>query len=226
MKWTYFIQQKLKVASLLFGVMLLVIITDLIERRNVERINNSVSSIYNDRLIPAADIFYLTDHLYNKSFLLEKFLIGSPVNIQELRQQLSAHDRDIARLTGEFEKTYLVETESAFLNEFKLRVANYGKIETEVVQLAEQNNVTGARSLFEGKAKPALKNTILTLSDLTKVQTLVGSELLEDSKGIIAMSNFLSALQVVLAIVIGVIIMSLVSASKLVSSAKGDFNLN
>ena len=74
MKWTYQIPQKIKTATLPMGVMVLVIVSNLIARKNITEMNRSVTSIYKDRLIPATNIFYLTENLYRKRLAMEEFL--------------------------------------------------------------------------------------------------------------------------------------------------------
>ena len=226
MKWTYFVEQKIKVACLLFAAMLFIIVTDLIESRNVEKINHSVTSIYNDRLMPATDIFYLSEQLYNKTILVENFLNTDPSHSASVRRQLSEYDQQIARLIKRFEGTYLVTAELAFLEEFKDRVLRYSLIEERVLSLHDKHNLQEARILFQAEGKIAFKNSILTLNSLAKVQTAVGNELLNDSKGVLATTGLLSALQVVLAILIGLTVMALIFTSRVVNSAGNRYHLN
>ena len=67
MKWTYAIPQKMKTAILLFCVMASAVLFNLIERSNVARMEGFVTSINDDRLIPATVIFHLTD-IYTTNF--------------------------------------------------------------------------------------------------------------------------------------------------------------
>lgn len=226
MKWTFSVQQKLKLALLLMGVMVLVIVFNLIERRNIAAMNRSVTSMYNDRLLPATDIFYLTDHLYHKRFLMEKFLLTSEISAERLRKELLEHDRDIESRIERFEKTYLVDSESASLKEFRRQVDKYRRIEQTILNLWAQQKQANAIDMYEFEGKDALKNTVLKLSDLTNIQSAVAGELVDNSKGILAKSDLLSTVQLCLAIVIGVMIMSLIAASKVSALRSGDFNLN
>lgn len=226
MKWTFVIQQKLKVASLLAGVMLMVVLFNLIERKNIAEMNRSVASIYNDRLVPATGIFYLTDNLYSKRFLLEKFLSSGSRDVNALKTSLAVHDQNIKLLIRQFETTYMVDKEQAFLREFKQKVSSYNQIEGQILFLAESRSKGEAVALYDLKGKSSLISTVQKLSELTKIQTTVGGELLNNTKRILATSDLLSHLQMALAIGIGLLIVSLITASKAVSHTEKNFHLN
>ena len=226
MKWTYAIPQKMRTAILLFCVMASVVLFNLIERHNVARMKSFVTSINNDRLIPATVIFHLTDNLYRKFFVMEKFLASDTGDVARVKAELAAHDKIIDKLIHEFDQTYIVEDEAVFLNALKNKTRQYMQLEGQVLALSENNRKAAGKALYEAKGEPALDATIRQLSELTKVQTAVGGQLLDDTKGVLAISNLLSSLQLVLALVIGKMIFSLVSASKIMRPKGKNFHLN
>lgn len=226
MKWTFVIQQKLKVAVLLGVVMCLVVLFNLILQKNISDINRSVNSIYNDRLIPATDIFYLSENFHHRQLTMEKFLFTDDFNTSLLRSTLKTYDSEMFTLINKYEKTYLVEEESVFLERFKQNVAQYSAIENEILSLSEKNKKAEALSLYETSGRASLENTISQLSDLTTIQSAVGGKLVNDTKGIVATSNFLSNLQLVLAIVIGTMITALIVSSKIINSTQEKFKWN
>ena len=63
MKWTFIIQQELKLALLLFCIIALIIVTTLLVKKHGD-LDNSFRSIYNDRLIPATNIIYFKKDYY------------------------------------------------------------------------------------------------------------------------------------------------------------------
>ena len=66
MKWTYTINQKMKIASLLGGVMMVIIISNVLISRNATAIQKSFSSVIKDRLIVESYIYQLSEQLYEK----------------------------------------------------------------------------------------------------------------------------------------------------------------
>jgi hypothetical protein len=226
MKWTLVIRQRHRVAVLLASVMALVLVSVLVERKNIRDISESVTSIYNDRLVPAADIFDLTEEFYNKRFLLEKFLESENVSAAELRSELAGHDQQISKILTRYEKTFLVSEEARGLQEVKSRIRTYQDLERSVIELAETGSGESASAFYRDHARPVLQETLAGLSKLSDVQKEVGGELLKKSTGIAAMSSLLLTAQIILSIVIGTMIVALVQTSKMVASDSVSYHLN
>ena len=226
MKWTFVIQQKLKIAVLLGAIMCVVVLFNLILQKNISDINNSVNSIYNDRLIPATDIFHLSENLHARQLAMEMFLNRSDRDLHELRAELKRIDGNMFDLIHKYEKTYLVDEESVFLNQFKDNMASYSKIEKQILLLSSQDRKSEGSKLYETEGRAALGNTVSQLSDLTTIQSAVGSKLVDDTRGKITLSNYLSDIQLVLAIVIGAMITALVVSSKIINQPQAKFRWN
>ncbi len=206
--------------------MALVLITVLVERRNIRQISESVTSIYNDRLVPAADIFDLTEGFYNKRFVLEKFLETEGASAPALLLELDGLDREIGTLLTKYEKTYLVSDETRGLKEVRAGISVYREFEKTVIALAEGRSREAATAYYRKHARPALQKTLLELSRLSEVQRQVGGELLKKSAGIAAMSRLFLTVQIILAVVIGMMIVALVNSSRMVASDASNYHLN
>lgn len=226
MNWTFAIQQKIKAAAILFGIMLMIVIFSFLERKNMADINKSVTSIYNDRLVPATDIFYLSEHLYGKRFLLEQFLLTNKSNLGEVQAQLDKHNQEISELITRFEKTYLVDEESRYLKNLKNTVLSYNRLEADILTLSNRESKEAALALYESKGRNNLQDGIRQLALLTRVQTNVGSQLIKDSNGKVASSSMISNLQIILSIVTGLVVISLVFASRISSKPEQNYHLN
>ena len=110
----------------------------------------------------------------------------------------------------------MVDEESLFLEKFKKNISVYTALESKILSLTASNRKAEAVTLYETAGRNSLENTIRQLSDLTTIQSSVGNKLLNDTKGIVATSNFLSNLQLVLAIIIGLMITALIVSSKVI----------
>lgn len=233
MKWSFVIQQKLKAALLLGGIMLMIILATLISRQSMDGIDKSFSSIYQDRLIPATTIIYLTENLYGKRLSLEKFLLSDEVKTSEqINTLLKSHNESIDSLVRAFSKTFLVDKEAKSLDAFKNRVKEYALLEKMVLNLYEAGNADESKKLFEGAAALTFQSTISNLNELTGIQSDVGKELMKESKNSIASVGLISFLQVALAVVVGLIILVFIQSSKIINKPKmtskdnSYFNLN
>ena len=227
MKWVFAIQQKHKVALLLGCILCIVILTTIVERINMGDINRSFTSIYNDRLIPATEMFYLSENLYSKRLLMEKFLLSPEENqTGELRKNLDAHNQNIDSLIEEYEKTYLVDNESKYLTAFKNKIAEYAKIEQKVMKLSESGSKEEGVEIFENQGAALFQSTIQNLHQLTQIQSTVGKELIAETQSAMASTNILSHLQIALAFIICVIIQVLLLTSTVINKQKQPFHLN
>ncbi|MGG7666465.1 MCP four helix bundle domain-containing protein [Dyadobacter sp. BHUBP1] len=233
MKWSFVIQQKVKAAILLGGIMALIVGGTLISRYNVEGIDESFSSIYKDRLVPATTILYLTENLYRKRLSLENYLYSeaqqSPANVKAL---LRAHDRSIDSLIRLFENTYLVDEEVKSLQGFKSQIVDYAKLEGQVLALCTAGSFPEARQLFSAPGSSTFESTILNLNELAGIQSTIGKDLVKASKVNVASFGIISFLQISLAIITGLVVIVLIRNSQIIQKPRTNsnksqyFNLN
>ena len=222
MKWSFVIRQKLKATLLLGGIMVVIVLGTIVSRRNISGIDRSFSSIYQDRLIPATTIIYLTENLYGKRLLLEKHLLTPPneMSSEKVSVLLLKHDKSIDSLIHLFEKTYLVDQEAKSLSVFKNRVDEYALLERMMLNLYNAGHPEAGKEIFEGAGARTFQSTISNLNDLTKIQSLVGKELIKESQGNFASYTMISFLQLGLAIIIGLIILVFIKNSGIINKPK------
>jgi hypothetical protein len=226
MKWTFAIGPKLKVCVLLAIGMALIVISNLMARKNIKDVNSAIVTIYEDRLIPASDMFSICDLLYQKRFLIDQLIFIPERDSTKSLKQLKACNLEIDALLNKYEQTYLVANETRFLNKFKQGLNIYNKLEQSTVGLIMAGEITAAKKLYEGEVSDAHAEAIATLIELNKIQTSVGSEIIKDSKHILNISTIFSALQILLAIAIGVVIMKLIAVSKMINKPQDDYHMN
>jgi hypothetical protein len=173
MKWTLFIQQKIKIATLLFCVMFFIVITSVLSSKNMDRINESINSIYADRLVPATDVYYISDHLHNKKALLENLLLNAG-DCKAAANRLRDINKKINTLVVRFEHTYLVNGESEFISEFKTNHNRYNRNEANAINLISSGNLPAAKQLFNTEIKASHERSINTLGKLISIQSKCG----------------------------------------------------
>lgn len=226
MKWTFVIREKFKAALLLACIMLLVGFTTIMQRSNMKDMSQSFSSIYYDRLIPATDIFYLTENLYNKRFVIEHLLYSEEPFQASMAATLEMHNDSIEGLISKFEETYLVKEELNYLTEFKQRIDHYNVVEADILDAIVTKSKSEARKLYESDGKADLRQTMLCLAKLTKIQSSVGQDIFKTSHGIAFSSDLVLTIQIVLAILIGVLAHGVILSSRLVNRKQQNFHLN
>lgn len=227
MKFAFSLKNKLKTAFLLFCIMCCTLLIRFLEDKSVKKINESFVSMYNDRLVPATDLFFIAENLYQKNSILQNVLSSSNQLIHPSvgQVQLAKHNRKIDSVINKYELTLLVKQEKSYLNDFKNSLAQQKMQENKILVLSTSNVLKG-RDLYESIGKNVSVETLKKLSALIKIQSKVGDDLIKDSKIFVSGTKVYSTLQVILAIAIGIMIVAIVSASNAVKIQNDKFNLN
>ncbi len=223
MAFKHTIKQKSKIAIFLFGVMACTILIRLLEDKSIKEMNNAFISMYNDRLIPATDLFYLAENLYAKRYLLESMVEKKSTDSRtDIIKKLGNHDANINSLIAKYEKTLLTPQEKKYLEDLKGQLAANNKIE----QVLLDDQTINDKDEFIEQTNASFNEIAKKLTELTQLQRNVGEELIKDSNFLVSGSNFYSNIQFGLAIVIGILIVAIITTSNVVKVANEKFNLN
>ena len=217
MKWSFVIQQKLKTACLLCGIMLMIILGTVISRNNIQGVSQSFSSIYSDRLIPATTIIYLSENLYGKRLAIEKCLFSEDQSTaKEMSSSMETYRHNTDSLLAAFSKTLLTEKEFKSLEELKKYNRESIGLETKILNFHNLGNNRRAREIFEKEGLKSFHSSIESLNNLASIQSEVGKELMKESKKSMANMILISFFQIALAIVVGIMILALIKTSKII----------
>ena len=175
--------------------------------------------MYNDRLIPAADLFYVSELLFEKRDLIEKNHRLGVTETEKTTKLMAVHNLKIDSVLKKYGQTFLVNDEKSHLQQLTSKLAKHQELEKESI-LNHNKPITFEQ--LNNSYKAILKN----LSLLTKTQTLVGKELIKESEGLFAGTKVYSAIQFSLAIIIGILIVSIIFASNVIKVKQEKFNLN
>ncbi len=227
MKFAFSLKNKLKIAVLLFCIMCCTLLIRFLEDKSVKKINESFVSMYHDRLVPATDLFFIAENLFQKSSILQNTLSTPAQNMDTAneRAQLAKYNLKIDSVISKYELTLLVKQEKKYLNDFKISFVNQKVQEDKILELSV-SDLLKSRYWHESIGKSASAETLAKLSALIRIQSEVGDELLNDSKIFVSGTKVYSALQVILAIAIGILIVGIISASNAVKIEQEKFKLN
>ncbi|WP_422354258.1 MCP four helix bundle domain-containing protein [Roseivirga pacifica] len=203
MKWTYSIRQKMTAAGILAAVMGLVLINNLSERRNFQQLEDSIASIYQDRLLVESYIFKLYDNLQRHDELLDTQ--ASAQTIQEVKTLAAERNALIAL----YEETYITEEEAKHFDALKKSLSE--------IEILDESTL--ANNKFSIQSALPTKSAITHLSALSQIQTTEGASLMDRSERIIGGSISNSQLEMVLVICLAIIVQALVFSSKSLKAA-------
>lgn len=228
MKFAYSLKQKTKIAVLLFLIMICIIFIRLLEDRSISNMEKAFASLYNDRLVPATDLFYIAEKIYAKRSLLEAYVYSDQnrLNATQLDGKLSEINADIDTLLAKYEKTFLVSNERHYLDELKYKIKINKTLEKSILSNSSSADKTGLRILYNSEIEASFLDIIDRLSQLTRIQTTVGQQLNLESGKIVKSTSIYSTVQLVIAIIIGALIVSILLASNVMNIRNDDYHLN
>lgn len=210
MKLSELSQQKLKAALLLLPVMVVVILTSVSMRSTMEDVDQALGSVYADRLEPAVEMVYLSEKFHAKRHLVETWLTAenrSSISILEAR--LKQYDAGIHHIIEQFEKTRLVADEKTSLLAIKTVLSDYRQLEQRVLQQGTSGKTEAARESFTGSGAVLFQQGVTHLHDLARIQSVVGKEFLQRSHREARYLYIHSTLQIAVAVIMGLIILSI-----------------
>lgn len=218
MKWAYTIRNKTKAAILLAVVLGLTMLTNLLERKRFRELEQSFSSIFEDRLMAESYLFHLYENLKN-----EQDLIQSAADMELSiagKEKLAAHRANRAGLMAQYAETYLTEEEEVQFSQLQATLGEVDRLEKEIAGGQAEAPLISAHDAATAEA-------FATLSALSDIQTTVGAELRDESERIILGSVSISHLEMTVLIIIAIIIQGLIFSSRtLLGSASRDPSLN
>lgn len=198
-------RNKIKTTTLIFSVLCLILLTNLQERMMIKRLNDTVTSIYEDRVVVGNYILQLSNYIEE----IVQSLKSNPSNNSYLINLLSKIDS----INIAYDKTFLTEKE-------KINFIQFTQISEEMKKSIENGNFTDA--LNNGLQAENI------LRVLSSIQVEEGKDKLDE---VLAMTNtrsILSYLEIVIIIVISILIQKIILSTKplIIKKTENDHNLN
>jgi hypothetical protein len=221
MKWTYSIKQKITTAFLLATVLGLVMLNNLNQTRQFEKIVNSFSSLYEDRLIVESYIYKISELLHQKSHLIETSSKG-PAYKDAFQQVVLQSDETILNLMEQYKKTKFTVNET---KQFDSLLSGIGKlVQVEKAYIASEQDSENNLSLKDS-IKTLVGINLQYLSALSDIQVAEGKQMNKASKAAlmshVASSQFETTLLIIIAIIIQILVFASNSMRSLLKQKPG-----
>lgn len=201
----------MKAAIILVVLMIGIIASNLLERRINNRNDFTISSIFEDRLQPSTYLFEMRTLNEQRLFILEEYLhADDESDKQRLNVKMHANHQAFDNLLLKYKKTFLVEEEQKLLAVLSENLKNFDSC----YNLLKSGN-TEQQPIVNAKVSIMHMND--NMGKLNTLQSEIGKDLLEDYKSDTYYSGFLNAFQILLAIVIGFIILTMVANARLLN---------
>lgn len=184
----FLLQYKMQIGALLTILIAIIIANSIYSKKNIDHMDTSVTSIYNDRLLASTYISELAHHLY------EQKIESSGTHAVYDPQQ---HFREISVLISKFENTLLTKQETLYWKAFKNHLHRYNQ-DISLGNVADQE----------------FKMALMHLKLLTRVQAKEGNIIFRDVRADISASSLGWSLEISLSIIIGLVVLALLGISK------------
>lgn len=184
----------------LLSAMALILITGQTNKRNYEKVQNSIAEIYKDRLVVKGLIFDLVTDLHQKELALAKQDSAFFMN-----QNQKVNQRILENIKT-FEATKLTQLEEETLRNFSVRV-------TALINSELKTNFAEANT-FTSEAISPLKEQIndlhLNLKTLSKIQLEEGKRKLDKSGDAVESMHFFEKIENYFLIIFGILIFAII----------------
>lgn len=135
MKWTYSISNKMVASGALFSLCLLVLFSNYIDSDHTDHVQNSISTLYEDRLIAEGYILKMTNDIYQ----IKEALNASPSNGEGAAGRIAHLLSDITKVSDAYQKTRLTKSEEIKFTSFVTLLNEFGPAHHHSVQSKSQH---------------------------------------------------------------------------------------
>ncbi|SDE49547.1 Four helix bundle sensory module for signal transduction [Pricia antarctica] len=177
-------------------VFLLVLATNRLDHRHFSTVQNTVNSVFEDRVVAQDYIFRL-----NNLFQEKRLFLG----VHDSLADGSRENAHIDELLMKFGKTKLTAKESFYFKQLQKNVEELSALEQSI-----KNSAEGMTENARGKIESSLQRIMEDLNDLALTQLTEGRQLTEMARKSLATNNLLSNLEIIFLIVIGMIVLVIV----------------
>ncbi len=210
-RWMHGLSNKFKVAGVLAFLLCMVLIVNLVERRQMNILEQSFSAMYEDRLMAESYLLEMSEIIHTKEDLAAS---AEKAELSSVHRGLNASLND---LLLKYEKTRLTREEEVLFLQFKTLLG-------PVFSYDNQTDLSESEKLnYLGVTRKATSK----LMALSHVQTKEGGRLISESNNIIMNQRSTSHFEIVILLFLGAIIQTLVLSSSLFHERVKNFsNLN
>ena len=209
MKWTYGVKNKLTTALLLFGLIFIVCSNNLFERNNAEKINATITTIFDDRFMVESYIFQYSALIYQIKEILNHPNYTAVEKIELNKGPL----KGILLLNDAYKKTKFTKEEVIYFDQF----TDLCKKMSNHINVGQ--TVDGTK--FSNEALNILANLSAIQISEAKIQLTQANKLFH-------FGSISSQFELAILVIFVLIIQALIFASKSINLNKSSapFNLN
>lgn len=194
MKWAYYIKYKVATATVLAVIIILIFSGNMLERNSYSTLDNSMSTIYKDRLQASSFIYDISNALHKKKMAV------TTGNSQS--RDIVQHNHIIQQRITAYEATVLTRDEETEWQSFKHHLAQYNQQEQQYLE--GSTAVAALNTQFD--------ETIANLDVLINIQVGEGEHIMQDSHSMVSNRLTFSFFEISLLVILGLCCLVIISA--------------
>ncbi len=222
MNWSFPIRHKWRTALVFTIVLSLMLVKNVVDKRNAEELNSTFNSVYEDRLVVEQYIYQLSKLLYENRLMLDG--CADPEALLSMRARLELNNRNMDEIISAYSHTHLTENEAVVFGSLQKDIAAIEQLEfTYLADLDDPALAQNDAVLFNTVFLTAIGH----LNELSNIQMETGKAMRDNSNKVIAGSTILSQLEIGVLVLFGLFVQVLIFSARL-SVVKKDvkFGLN
>ncbi len=144
----------------------------------MNKIIPQMTSMYQDRLIPALDLTDVVKAMYRMRIdVINHYISNSPEEMKTYESKIMEENTLMQNRIEKYSKTFLVNEEVEALHSFQESFIEYKTLLNEVVKLSNANKKETAKNLIFGQAREKFGKAITEAERLLNIQGLVADQL-------------------------------------------------
>lgn len=188
---------------------------NLLERQSFQKLSETFTEVYNDRLVVESYIFNISERLFHIQKLIDH--CDLEYDYSKVINEISEHEEQILTIVTEFEATNLTDQEANYLNDFKKIIVNDLNIKSYDLLYSDESGVNQEQvKNYDQKISRARQD----LENLSKIQLEEGEKLISKVKVLVNRSQIWAQFEVALLIILVIVLFFLLFRK---SSAPGNF---
>ncbi|EJN34239.1 methyl-accepting chemotaxis protein [Pseudomonas sp. GM78] len=211
MQWFANLKLGAKLISTFLVVALVALVIGLAAVINIGKVNDLMTSMYSDRLVPIRDLNKLQIELVQHNRRAYVSVAMNDPAITTYQQTENANSvRKIEELVAAYRQTYLVDAEKRLLEQYDQQMPAYLASAKTVTDLLLASQSAEALERLRNETKPTFEAVLKTVSDLVEVNSKTAETVnLEADQIVVGINNFMISLMIggfVLALALGLLI--------------------
>lgn len=182
---------------------ILIVLVGIVGMVGMRSANQSMATIYQDRVIPLADMTRITDHLnVIRIHAVEASNATSAETVDNAIRSTRHLDEEIDRIWVEFMATYLTPEEAEIADRFHAALTEYRSSRDQTLMLAEAGDFEASRENATSHAGPRYREAHDALVELVNVQIQIAEEVFADASALYRLERNLTIAAIALALII------------------------